>query len=76
MLHEANYPRLLTIPEAADFLRCSRSHISNALNGKLTSTPRLPCVRIGRRVLFRRDALEAWVQEVERLDNTLEKIAR
>jgi integrase len=49
----------------SNFLRCSRSHLSNAIHGKLNGTPRLPCVRIGRRVLFRFEALEEWLRQIQ-----------
>jgi excisionase family DNA binding protein len=57
--------KLLNMREAANFLRCSRSHLSNAIHGKLNGTPRLPCVRIGRRVLFRLEALEEWLRQIQ-----------
>jgi excisionase family DNA binding protein len=57
--------KLLNMKEAADFLRFSRSHLSNAIHGKLNGTPRLPCVRIGRRVLFRLEALEEWLRQIQ-----------
>jgi len=62
---QTNMPRILTLAEAASFLRCSKSHLSNILNGKVQGIPPLPTVRVGRRVVFRRESLEEWVQEVE-----------
>ena len=60
-------PQLPTMKEASALLRCSRSHLSNAIHGKLNSTPLLPCVRIGRRVLFRLEELEKWVGQLQRV---------
>ena len=57
---------MLSLAEAARFVRCSRSHLSNVLNGKVPDLPHLPSVRIGRRVLFRRESLEQWLQQIER----------
>jgi excisionase family DNA binding protein len=57
---------VLSLAEAARFVRCSRSHLSNVLNGKVPDLPHLPSVRIGRRVLFRRESLEQWLQQIER----------
>jgi hypothetical protein len=48
-------PRVLNLAEAAKFVRCSRSHLSNVLNSKVRDVPHLPAVRIGRRVLFRQN---------------------
>lgn len=60
-----NMPHILTLVEAASFLRCSKSHLSNILNGKVQGIPPLPTVRVGRRVVFWRESLEEWVREVE-----------
>jgi hypothetical protein len=57
--------KVLNLAEAAALVRCSRAHLSNIVNGKVHGIPRLPTVRIGRRVLFRRESLELWLQEVE-----------
>jgi hypothetical protein len=58
-------PGVLNLFEASAYLRCSRAHLSNIVNGKVHGIPRLPTVRIGRRILFRRESLELWLQEVE-----------
>ena len=57
--------KVLNLAEAAALVRCSRAHLSNVVNGKVPGIPRLPAVRIGRRVLFRRESLEAWLQQIE-----------
>ena len=57
--------KVLKLAEAAALVRCSRAHLSNVVNGKIRGIPRLPAVRIGRRVLFRRESLELWLQQVE-----------
>ena len=51
--------------EAAAFMRCSRAHLCNVIHQKVPGVPPLPSVRIGRRVLFRRESLEQWLEEVE-----------
>jgi excisionase family DNA binding protein len=56
---------ILTVKEAALMLRCSKAHLCNVVNGKVTGVPHLPAVRIGRRMLFRRDSLEQWLREIE-----------
>lgn len=58
-------PRILSLAEAAALVRCSRAHLCNLANGKVRGLPRLPSVRIGRRVLFRRESLERWLRELE-----------
>ena len=47
----------LTAPEAAAYLACPESRIR-----KLTMTGELPCHRDGRRVLYRREELDAYVR--------------
>jgi excisionase family DNA binding protein len=56
---------LLTLGEAAQFLRVSKAHLSNIVNRKVASLPPIPVVRIGRRSLLRRDALVEWLKSVE-----------
>jgi len=58
-------PRVLNLAEAAAFLRCSRAHLCNVIHHKVPGVPHLPSVRIGRRVLVRRESLEQWLEEVE-----------
>ena len=45
---------LLTRKEAADFLRCSVSHIDNCAKD-------LPRIRYGRKVLFSKATLQRWL---------------
>jgi excisionase family DNA binding protein len=60
-----NSPVLLTIPEAARKLRCSKTHVHNLIYGKVPDVPPLPVLRIGRRVLIRHEGLKAWMLAVE-----------
>lgn len=57
---------MLTIAEAARELRASRSHLYRILAGRFPELPPPPAVRLGRRVLIRRDALLAWIRMLER----------
>lgn len=56
---------LLTRKEAMDRLRLKGSHFSKLVNGKIDGLPRLPVVKIGRRLLFRPEAVERWLIDVE-----------
>jgi excisionase family DNA binding protein len=56
---------VLTIPEVATELRCSKAHVCNAINGKVRSVSKLPAIKMGRRTLVRRCALEQWLRENE-----------
>lgn len=64
-LDVAGVSKVLNLAEAASLVRCSRAHLSNIVNGKVRGIPHLPTLRIGRRVLFRRESLELWLQRVE-----------
>jgi hypothetical protein len=62
---------LLTLKESSSFLRCSKAHLSHIVNGKVADLPPLPTVRIGRRVLIRREALLKWLDLIERSDGIM-----
>ena len=51
---------VLTIPEVAADLRCSRSHVYNILKNRVPGISPLPHIALGRKKLVRRAALEAW----------------
>ena len=51
---------ILSITEVAANLRCSKAHVDNAINGKVTGLSRLPAICLGRRKLVRRASLEIW----------------
>jgi excisionase family DNA binding protein len=59
------FHEVLTIPEAAAELRCSKSHISHLVNGKVPNVPPMPHVRVGRRVLIRRSSFKQWMELIE-----------
>jgi excisionase family DNA binding protein len=54
---------LLTLEELADLLNVSRSFLY-----KKTASRSIPHFRIGKRVLFDGDEVEAWLQETARRD--------
>ena len=58
---------ILSISEVAGYLRCSRAHVYNAINGKVDGVSQLPAIHMGRRRLVRRSSLECWKRENERL---------
>ncbi len=57
--------KLLTLNEVARELRCSKAHVSKATEGRVRYASPLPTVRLGRRKLVRREALDVWIQENE-----------
>ena len=56
---------LLTLPDVALLLHCLKAHVCNAVNGRLEGCSPIPAVRLGRRVLVRRESLERWLQQNE-----------
>jgi hypothetical protein len=57
---------VLTIPEVATGLRCSKAHVYNVLNGRVRGVSSLPAINMGRRKLVIRSSLERWKRENER----------
>jgi excisionase family DNA binding protein len=53
---------ILTLHEVAEILRCSKTHVSNVINGKVAGVPRLTHLAMGRRKLIRRAWLDQWME--------------
>ena len=58
MVEETKPKDVLTVPELAAELRCSKAHVNNSMNGKVHGVPKLTHVTLGRRKLVRRLWLE------------------
>ena len=54
--------QVLTIDEVAAILRCSKTHVSHMLNGRIPGIPRLTHLAMGRRKLVRREWLDQWME--------------
>ena len=72
LYQEKEQDEILDVQGVADFLHCSKSHVSNILNGKVLNLPVIPHVSAGRKKLIRRAALVEWfkTQEVASLGVT------
>ena len=57
---------ILTVLDVATELRCSKTHVHNAIKGKVAGVSQLPAIHMGRRKLIRRRALELWKTANER----------
>jgi excisionase family DNA binding protein len=57
--------QVLTLKEVADELRCSKAHVCNIIRGRVPALPAMPVLRLGRRLLVRREALNGWLAVVE-----------
>ena len=54
---------VLTIKQVAEILHCSKTHVTNVLNGRVSGLPRLTHLSVGRRKLVRKDWLNHWMEE-------------
>jgi len=59
---------ILTVADVCKDLRCSKAHVHNTINGKVRGVTPLPAIRMGRRKLVRRSALEAWKKDNEHIE--------
>jgi excisionase family DNA binding protein len=63
---------LLTMAEVAKLLHCSKAHVCNLAAGRVSGCSQLPAVRLGRRMLVRRESLIAWIEHNEHANGNLE----
>ena len=61
---------ILTVPEVAADLRCSKAHVYHVINGSVQGVSPLPAIAMGRRKLVRRSTLEQWKRANERLQGS------
>lgn len=59
--------RLLTIPEVARELRCSKNHVANLTAGRVRGIRPLPSLTLGRRRLVRESSLREWIRVNEQI---------
>ena len=57
---------ILTINDVASILRCSKTHVSHVLAGKVAGIRRLTHIAMGRRKLVRREWLDQWMESNKR----------
>lgn len=56
--------QVMTLQQAAAYLRISKAHLSNVLNGKVPGVPPLRHASVGRRILIKRIWADEWLEEV------------
>jgi excisionase family DNA binding protein len=54
---------IMTLEEAAEYLRISKAHLSNVINGKVPGVRPPRVFRAGRRILIRREWLDRWLED-------------
>ena len=52
---------VMSLTEAAAFLHVSKGHLSNVINGKVPGVAPVRSFRFGRRVLFKREWIDRWL---------------
>jgi hypothetical protein len=50
----------------AEILQCSRAHITRLCAGEVTVPIPIPFFRIGKKLVFREDAVRQWMEDCER----------
>jgi len=53
---------VLSLKQAAVYLRVSKAHLSNVINGKVPGVRPVRCFRLGRRVLIKREWIDEWLE--------------
>jgi excisionase family DNA binding protein len=61
MSNTNEHSQVLTLKEAAAYLRVSKTHLANVINGKVAGVPRLRHAQVGRRKLIRREWVDNWL---------------
>ena len=57
---------ILTVPDVATELHCSKAHVYNVINEQVVGVTRLPAICMGRRKLVLRSSLERWKKANEK----------
>jgi hypothetical protein len=53
---------VMTLKQAAAYLRISKAHLSNVLGGKVAGVPPCRSFRLGRRILMKREWIDQWLE--------------
>ena len=56
--------QVMTLQQTASYLRISKAHLSNIINGKVPGVPPLPHAAVGRRTLIRRIWADEWLEKM------------
>jgi len=56
---------VMTLSQAAAYLQISKAHLSNVINGKVSGVQPVRCVRMGRRILIKREWVNQWLETAD-----------
>jgi excisionase family DNA binding protein len=59
---QSGVPAVMNLAQAAAYLQVSKAHLSNVINGKVPGISPFRSVRVGRRVLIKREWLDQWLE--------------
>jgi excisionase family DNA binding protein len=65
MIHTNESTPVMTLTQAAAYLRVSKAHLSNVINGKVPGVQPVRCFRMGRRILIKREWLDEWMESAD-----------
>jgi excisionase family DNA binding protein len=57
---------VMSLKQAAAYLQVSKAHLSNVINGKVLGVLPVRFFRLGRRVLFKREWIDEWLETADR----------
>jgi excisionase family DNA binding protein len=56
----------MNLKQAAAYLQVSKAHLSNVINGKVAGVAPVRSFRVGRRILFKREWIDEWLDAAQR----------
>ena len=68
MMHPNPNTSVMTLKQAASYLQVSKAHLSNVINGKVRGVAPVRSIRLGRRILIKREWIDEWLDMPERGD--------
>jgi len=61
MMHPNPNTPVMTLKQAASYLQVSKAHLSNVINGKVQGVAPVRSIRLGRRILIKREWIDEWL---------------
>jgi excisionase family DNA binding protein len=66
MMHPNPNTAVMTLKQAASYLQVSKAHLSNVINGKVRGVAPVRSIRLGRRILIKREWIDEWLDLSDR----------
>jgi excisionase family DNA binding protein len=68
MFDTKNQKDVMTLQQVAAYLQISKAHLCNVVKGKVPGVPPLHYFRVGRRILFKRQWVDEWMESTNLQD--------